>query len=288
MKSWGVLLIGLAIGLATGLVYAWIIAPVALSDTYPPFLREDFRTDWSRMTMLAYGVEGNWNRTQVRLQDISEEEVRRIAAETLDRAVADGQPIDRLQRLARLAAFYGVDSPAVGIYAGGSAVAPTPAASPTPTPSPSLTPSAIPATLTPQPTPTFLPASIVPTPELSTGFSIISQTLTCANPPQIAVSLATSRTFTIRRRTSVEYVASPGRVVWLIWEDGADRAVTGFKPEHGLGYADFTVEPGHVYKLYVDVPQGTPISTIQIEPCTPAEGAGWISRTLLIVEDKAD
>lgn len=288
MKSWGVVIVGLVIGLALGLVYAWGIAPVANTDIYPPFLREDYRADWCRMTMLAYGVEGNWNRTQLRLRDIPEAEVQRIAAETLDQAIADGQPIDRLQRLARLAAFYGVDTPAVSIYTEDNAVAPTPVTAASPTPVPTPTPTSIPPTLTPRPTPTFLPVSIVPTPQPSTAFSIVSQTLTCADPPLIAVSLIASRTVTVRRRETVEYAPIPGREVWLIWEDGADRAVTGFKPDLGLGYADFVVEPGHVYKVYLDIPHGVPVSTIQVEPCTPAEGTGWISRLLVIRVEETD
>jgi hypothetical protein len=71
--------------------------------------------------------------------------------------------------------------------------------------------------------------------------------------------------------------------VWLLWEDGADRAVTGFNPEMGLGYADFAVAPGQVYKLYIDVPRGAPVSTIQVEPCTGDEGEGWISRLLVLM-----
>jgi hypothetical protein len=224
----------------------------------------------------------------VRLQDIPTAEVQQVAARTLDQAIAAGQPLDRLQRLAQLAAYYGVDTPAVEIYASDDAVAPTPIASPTPTSPPTNTPTAIPPTLTPKPTPTFLPASIPPTPQLPAAFSVVSQTLTCADPPQIAVSLVASRTVTIRRRETVEYDALPGREVWLIWENGADRAITGFKPELGLGYADFTVEPGHVYKLYIDIPQGIPVTTIQVEPCMPTEGTGWISRALVILEEKTD
>ena len=288
MKSWGVLIVGLVIGLAAGLVYTWGIAPAEYYDTYPPFLREDYRADWCRMTILAYGVEGNWNRTQLRLRDISKAEVQRVAAETLDQAIAAGQPIDRLQKLARLAAFYGVATPAVGIYTEDNVVAPTPIPPASSTPLPTPTHTAIPPTLTPRPTPTFLPISIVPTPHPPTAFSVVSQTLTCADPPLVSISLVASRTVTVRRRDIVEYVPVPGREVWLIWENGADRAITGFKPDLGLGYADFIVEPGHVYKLYVDVPQGIPISTIQVEPCTPAEGGGWISRLLVILKEEPD
>jgi hypothetical protein len=75
-----------------------------------------------------------------------------------------------------------------------------------------------------------------------------------------------------------------GREIWLMWDTGADRAFTGFRPEYGLGYADFAVEPGLIYNLYIDNPWGVPVIVIQVEPCTPDEGGGWISRKLVIVE----
>jgi len=94
-----------------------------------------------------------------------------------------------------------------------------------------------------------------------------------------------SHTITVRRREQVEWLPLPGREVWLLWEDGADRAVTGFKPEIGLDIADFAVEPGHVYKLYLDIPQGVPLTTIQVEPCAVDEGEGWVSRFLVLLEE---
>lgn len=80
----------------------------------------------------------------------------------------------------------------------------------------------------------------------------------------------------------------PMREIWLIWDDGADRAITGFRPELGLGYADFDVVPGRSYNLYVDRPYGIPIRTLQAEPCPPAEGVGWVSRHLILQEIELD
>ena len=284
MKNWGVLIVGLVLGLAAGLLYSWVISPPEYYDTYPPLLDKPYRTEWIQMTVWAYGADGNWNRAQLRLQGLSEAEIRPIAATVLDRAVATGRPLVTLQRIARLAAFYGIDTPAVHIYTGEHNDAPTPAPTTVskaipPTSAPTAT--AVPPTNTPLPVPT-LTATTPISPALS-EFRIVSQTLTCANPPHIAVSLALSHTITVRRREEVELLPLPGREVWLLWEDGADRAVTGFNPEMGLGYADFTVAPGRVYKLYIDVPRGAPVSTIQVEPCTADEGEGWISRLLVLL-----
>ena len=285
MKPWSVLIIGLILGLAAGLLYTWVISPPEYYDTYPPLLDKPYRTEWIQMTVLAYGAEGNWNRTQLRLQGLSEADIRPIAASALDQAVAVGRPLVTLQRMAKLAASYGIDTPAVHIYTGEEGTVPTPAPTATtkavpPTSAPTAT--AIPPTNTPIPVPT-LTVTTSTTPPLS-EFHIVSQTLTCTIQPQIAVSLTLSHTITVRRREEVEWLPLPGREVWLLWEDGADHAVTGFNPEMGLGYADFTVAPGRVYKLYIDVPRGVPVSTIQVEPCTASEGEGWISRLLVLLE----
>jgi hypothetical protein len=284
VKSWGVLIVGLILGLAAGLLYTWVISPPEYYDTYPPLLDRAYRSEWIRMTVLAYGAEGDWNRTQLRLQGLSEADIRSITAAVLDQTVASGRPLVTLQRIAKLAAFYGIDTPAVAIYTGEDSTAPTPAPTATsqavpPTSAPTAT--AIPPTNTPVPVPTITTTTPI-SPSLS-AFHIVSQTLTCADPPQIAVSLVLSHTITVRRREEVEWLPLPGREVWLLWEDGADRAVTGFNPEKGLGYVDFTVAPGRVYKLYIDVPRGAPVSTIQVEPCTGDEGEGWISRLLVLM-----
>ena len=58
-----------------------------------------------------------------------------------------------------------------------------------------------------------------------------------------------------------------GVKVWLIWPSGADRAITGLKPEQGRGYADFDVKWGVNYSLGIGE-LGTPLITaIRLEPC---------------------
>lgn len=288
MKHWSVLVVGLVLGLAAGLVYAWVIAPLPAIDTYPPLLGPDHRADWIRMTLLAYGEEGNWNRTQLRLRDLPPDEIRLVAEQTLDQAVDAGYPLDILQKLARLADSYGVDSLAVQIYTGSDLVAPTvvPPASPTPV-APTATPTLL-SSPTLSPTPLLSRLTTTLTPQPLAAHRIISQTLTCTERPQIAVSLVVSRTTTVRRREIVEDVPVPGRELWLLWADGAERATTGFKPDIDPGYADFDIAPGIVYNLYLDSPRGAPVATVQVEPCTPAEGSGWISRWLVVRLEDGD
>ena len=287
MKSWVLLVVGLLLGMAGGLVYTWVLAPPQYYNTYPPLLQLPYRQDWIRMTALAYGADGNWDRAQLRLRDLSEVEVRRVTAQVLEEAVSKGRSIAVLQHLAKLAQAYGVDSPAVHIYAGGGAPAPTPigaAPAVSPTATPTTAPPTATSTVTPSPSPTLPPLFIGPTPQPPSPYKVISQTLTCASPPTISVSLVVSHSVKVRGREKVELEGLPVQAVWLIWDEGADRALTGFRPEFGLGYADFVVEPGRVYKLYIVSPTGVPISTLMVEPCAPEEGGGWVSRSLTILK----
>jgi len=60
----------------------------------------------------------------------------------------------------------------------------------------------------------------------------------------------------------------PGVAVWLMWPGGADRAVTGLKPQQGAGYVDFDAEWGVNYSLGVGE-LGLPLITgLRLEPCS--------------------
>ncbi len=342
MKLLPVFIVGFILGLAGGLVYAWVIAPVEYINTYPPFLNATYRSDWIRMSALAYGLEGNLDRTHLRLRGLPEEEIHYVLLETLEEAVASDFDIEALKPLAKLAADYGVDSPVVRIYTEQEIVSPeTLQAARTSTPT--ARPPTATSTLIPIPSPTPLP-TVLSSPTVLSAFTVISHTLICSDVPTIAISLELtstlgieysidvsrtlgisptlgltqtagvtltldltstlditstvsitstldlSRTLELTTTLDVESEKPPihtrnwGREIWLMWDDGADRAFTGFRPEFGLGYADFIVEPGRIYNLYIDNPWGVPLLVLQVEPCTPEEGGGWISRKLIVVE----
>jgi len=59
-------IIGLVIGLALGLAYTWVIAPVELVNTYPALLRTDYRWDWVRLAALSYVADGDMERARLR------------------------------------------------------------------------------------------------------------------------------------------------------------------------------------------------------------------------------
>jgi hypothetical protein len=64
------LLLGLAIGLATGLIYGWLVQPVQYIDTAPDTLRQDYRADYVLMVAEAYTRERDLDLAQRRLASL--------------------------------------------------------------------------------------------------------------------------------------------------------------------------------------------------------------------------
>jgi len=83
----------------------------------------------------------------------------------------------------------------------------------------------------------------------------------------------------------------PGVVVWLTWAQGADRAVTGLKPNEGYGYVDFDAEVNTAYSISLGQ-LGMPIvSGLELEYC-PMEDGYWEpyagSWQLLLAPEESD
>jgi hypothetical protein len=67
----------------------------------------------------------------------------------------------------------------------------------------------------------------------------------------------------------------PGVEVLVSWEGGSDHFFTGFKPELGLGYGDFTMDPEVSYTIVLA--DGSPeISGMRIERCDNGLDGGWL------------
>jgi len=66
----------------------------------------------------------------------------------------------------------------------------------------------------------------------------------------------------------------PGVEALVIWDEGQDRFFTGLKPELGLGYADFTMEPGTLYSLQLRH-AALPITNLSSAPCEAEAGESY-------------
>lgn len=59
MSRWLLFLIAIAVGIAAGLTYGWVINPVEYVDTTPGSLREDYKADYVLMVAEAYAAEAD-------------------------------------------------------------------------------------------------------------------------------------------------------------------------------------------------------------------------------------
>jgi hypothetical protein len=82
--------IGLALGLALGLGYAWRIQPVAYYDTAPASLRQDYRVDYVLMVAQSYQREGDLRLALVRLAALGPRPPYEFVDDALEFAEANG------------------------------------------------------------------------------------------------------------------------------------------------------------------------------------------------------
>lgn len=249
-------LIAAIVGLAAGLGYAWFAAPVEYTDVSPAELRAEYRPTWITLVAASYAVENDWGRANFRLEALGEKNIGQSVADVMSRAMAEMQPTSILRALARLAEQLGVRTPEMIIYLATPLPTSTPN-SPTDTPTPPLPPSPTPtfvplATLTPLPT-------LTPTPTPLPSYLLVSQDRQCetgASAPQIQAIVQDNQNQGI-----------PGVDVWVNWDGGADRFVTGLKPELGAGYGDFDLTLGLTYNVSVGNSAVPLVSGLKAEVC---------------------
>jgi hypothetical protein len=275
-----ILIVGLVIGLALGLTYTWVIEPVELINTYPALLRTDYRRDWVRLVAVSYTADGNLERARTRLAGIAQEDVARAMQPLIEEYAAAGHSAETLRRLSTLAQALGVHTPAMLAYLGApapSSLPPTLPPTPTLTPTPPHSPTPRPPTSTPTPfilpsptptsaasRPTDAPPLLTPTPSLLARLELAEQELMCqpGQPARIEIVVQDERG---KGLAGVE--------VWLTWPAGADRAMTGLKPQNGAGYADFDAEWGVSYSLSIGELGRPLVAGLRLETCPSEEGA---------------
>jgi|SRR5688572_19427961 len=89
-RRWIFFLISLALGLALGLLYAWVISPVEYVDTTPGTLRVDFRADYTLMVAEVFQSDQNIDVAARRLALLSSQPPAEIAQQALAFAQQNG------------------------------------------------------------------------------------------------------------------------------------------------------------------------------------------------------
>jgi hypothetical protein len=266
------ILTALILGLVMGLVYSWVIAPVSQVDTHPNLLRDDYKDIYRSLISRAYRANNNLPRAEARLELIGDKEPALALAAQAQRFLAESGDNEMALILANLSAALQ------------SANKPVPsAAPPSSTPAPdsangnsSSNPgngqgegrsTATPATeilVSPTPSPTDSPPFILqvsyPICDPTLGESLIQITATDGSGKGI-----------------------PGVTLEIsLGTDPKEVFYTGLKPELGLGYADYSAEPGLTYQ--VEIPEsGLVVGDIEVPTCqTEAGDSYWGSWEIYI------
>ncbi|HIP88003.1 MAG TPA: hypothetical protein EYH27_06165 [Anaerolineales bacterium] len=109
-------LTGLAVGIALGLLVGWVLWPVRYTNTTPAQLRQDYRTEYVLMVAAAYEVEGDLEAARARLTLLDPEQPGRPVRELAETLIAEGGQETDIRMLVRLAAAMGVTTPAMAPY----------------------------------------------------------------------------------------------------------------------------------------------------------------------------
>ena len=292
------LITGLIIGIALGVAYGWVLTPVEVIETSPQDLRSDFKDAYRELIARAYLANNDLGRASQRLSLLGDNDpVRALAVQaqiTLGRngseevARALGSLAEALQNgTSSLSAATTDDSPTIQITPpqitlspaveetiSASSTSPTPTETPAQrstsstaqTPNPSGSP--LPPTQTPTPSPT-------PTATPGPPFILQDIPLECdpsIDPPLIRVYVYDGAGNPV-----------PGVAILVSWDGNTNRFVTGLKPEYGLGYADFTMDPMVTYSLRLEA-GGDPINSITGRQCEDQDEPYWGSWRLNFIQ----
>lgn len=272
---WDILL-ALVAGLGLGLVYAWMISPLPITNADPTVLQSEFKDHYRSAIAAAYAATGNLPRAQARIALLQESSPIDALNAQAQRMLANGDPLRQIDQVAALA-----------LALEGKSVGSIPTATPpanvagnaelVSTATPSLIPDAAidftgtPPETTSAETPAILPTSTLgptqtPVPTPGEPFRLISQDEICdANLPdgllQVIVLNASRRQL-------------PGMKILLTWDGGEEQFFTGLKPELGNGYADAILMPEVSYS--VQLADGSEIASRLVAPtCQSSSGENF-------------
>lgn len=276
--------LAIVLGIAGGLIFAWMLVPNRAQGTPPDSLRTDFKDKFREAIAASYSASGNLERARARLQLLGDADAVRALTAQAQRALASGMPFETAQELARLASDLqagasslpartpipdaAVASPRAEPPRTSTAILPTAALS-SPLSSP-LSGNANQPTAIPTPSPIASPS---PMPSPSVPFRLMSRDDLC--DPEIRAGLLQVTVLDPERRPL------PGIEISVTWDEGSDRFFTGLQPEVSSGYADYTMKGGTRYSLQV-AGLGIPISGLTPPICTSAAGQPYLGALSII------
>jgi hypothetical protein len=290
------LLTGLLVGVVAGMAVALLFFPVKFVDTAPDSLSDGDKDSFRAVIALAYNANHDAGRANARLQLLHDvDPVSALQAEA-QRFLANGEPPETAQSLARLAIALDKLTPAASpqpsatsnITAIFTPVAsqahpdiPTEPAIPEPstvtveTSTPETGPSA-----TPEPSPTPPPQDTLPAPAITIppeAPAMVPPAYTLDKKEQVCDPAATAPQIQIDLK---DQSGSPlaGVKINVTWDSSEDNFFTGLHQEVHPGYADFEMAPEIKYNLRIGGSSEI-FSNLEAVKCTAKQGSdywgGW-------------
>lgn len=263
------LLTGLFLGLVLGIVYSWMISPISQVDTHPNLLRDDYKDIYRSLISRAYRANINLPRAEARLELIGDQEPALALAAQAQRFLAESEDNEMALILANLSSV---------LQTANKPVPTMPQSTSTPVPENSNGSNGNTDQNTDDSTPSptnGVISSPTPSPTDSPPFILQDSSPIC--DPTLGESLIQ----VIATDGSGEGI--PGVTLKIsLGTDPTEVFYTGLKPELGLGYADFSAEPGLTYQL--EIPEsGLIITDIEVPTCqTESEDSYWGSWEIYI------
>jgi hypothetical protein len=277
------LLTGLVIGVALGLVYAWVFTPVESIETHPSTLADSYKDTYREIIAVAYTANGDLGRAKARLALLGDEDPARALTVQAQLTLGEEGSEDIAQSLGVLAAHLANDTDFMPTIDTGPILEKTMDSSPTEghteaseTPTPTSTATRTP-TNTPEPGETTTPEGTedptkatetepptqIPSPTGGAPFTLLEIALDCGREYDVPLIQVYA--------LNAANVPVPGVQILVTGDGGVDTFYTGFKPELGLGYADYEMSPGVLYILQL-TEGDKPVTGLSAQECEASGG----------------
>jgi hypothetical protein len=109
-------LVGLAAGVALGLLIGWRVWPVSYTNTGPSQLRQDYQNEYILMVAAAYQVEGDLAAAEDRLVLLAPEAPAQVVVELAETMISQGGRSADIEMLVALADALGAATPSMHSY----------------------------------------------------------------------------------------------------------------------------------------------------------------------------
>ena len=268
--SW-YLLTGLIIGIFLGILFSRNILPVSYIDTSPDSLRSEDKDRYRSLIASAYLSNGDLVRARARLELLGDPDMSRTLTEQAQRTIAEDGSSSEAQALGLLALALGEEPP--GLFQSAPQQLDQPSITITPAGSGSL--------VKPGQMDSTSPASIIQTQAEVSEAVVSPMAMGSISPEKYILSSKTEvcEQSLVEPLIQIEVIDQSGNPIagvsaTITWPGGEENFYTGLKPEKGIGYADYTLNPDFVYSLYIGN-NGSELSEIRPVLCRNADGSSY-------------